>query len=76
MRGITLFAGEYGSAAAREGDIKESVLDGTKAREVFEFEPAVEIEAGLSLTWKWFASKHGLTLPGTQIDLPEGIDGF
>jgi len=76
MRGITLFRGAYGEAPAREGDIPESVLDGTKAREMFEFTPEVELEAGLALTWKWFATKHGVTLPGTEIDLPDGLDGF
>ena len=76
MRGITLFAGEYGTAPAREGDIRESVLDGSKALEVFEFSPAVELEDGLALTWKWFAAKHGVSLPGTQVDIPEEIQGF
>ena len=76
MRGITLFPGQYGSAPAREGDIRESVLDGTKARQVFEFAPEVELEDGLALTWKWFATKHGVSLPGTQVDLPEEFQGF
>lgn len=37
----------------REGDIRDSVLDPTRAKEVFEYETITDFEAGISLTYDW-----------------------
>jgi UDP-glucose 4-epimerase len=42
---------------ARAGDIEHSALDPAKARKVFGFEARMGIEAGLAMTWRWFASQ-------------------
>lgn len=41
----------------REGDILHSALDPSRAREVFGWRANVELEAGASMTWRWF-SQH------------------
>lgn len=58
LRMAAQFFGAYGSAPAREGDIKDSVLDPTRAFEVFEFAAAVELNTGLELTYNWFKKSY------------------
>jgi UDP-glucose 4-epimerase len=43
-------------AAPREGDIRDSQADISRARETLEFIPKVKFEAGLKRTWDWFAA--------------------
>jgi UDP-glucose 4-epimerase len=43
--------------APREGDIHDSLLSASKAKEVFEWEPAMPFETALTNTYKWF-SRH------------------
>jgi nucleoside-diphosphate-sugar epimerase len=52
----------------REGDIRDSQADITRARNVLGYNPRVGFEEGLSLTWEWFLHQTGRTeldtLPG------------
>lgn len=48
---------EFDHLPAREGDIEHSALDPTKARETFGYEAHMNIEAGLAMTWRWFAAQ-------------------
>jgi len=41
-------------AAARLGELQRSVLDVSRAREAFGWEPEVTLEDGLGRTWRWF----------------------
>ncbi len=41
---------------AREGEIQHSALDPAKAEAAFGFRARVELETGLAMTWRWFAS--------------------
>ena len=43
---------------AREGDIRDSQADITKAREVLGYEPAVVFEEGLERTFEWYRVNH------------------
>lgn len=57
LRMAAQFFGAYGKAPAREGDIRDSVLDSTRALETFEFEAAVELNTGLELSYNWFKKR-------------------
>lgn len=48
---------EFDHLPARPGDIEHSALDPSKAREAFGFEARVGVEAGLGMTWRWFAAQ-------------------
>ena len=50
------YAGEFEHAPAREGDIERSVLDPSKAEDVFGWNAGVPVARGLALTWRWFAA--------------------
>ena len=41
-------------APPREGDIRDSQADITRAREVLGYNPRIGFEQGLQLTWEWF----------------------
>jgi nucleoside-diphosphate-sugar epimerase len=41
----------------RIGDVKHSLADITRARDLLEYEPAVSFEEGLRQTYKWFKSR-------------------
>lgn len=41
----------------REGDILHSALDPSRAREMFGWSANVELEAGASMTWRWFSQR-------------------
>jgi UDP-glucose 4-epimerase len=41
---------------AREGDIRHSVLDPTKAAAALEWRAAQPIESGLAITWRWLSA--------------------
>ncbi len=43
---------------AREGDIRDSLADISRAREVLEYEPAVFFEEGLQRTFDWYRANH------------------
>ena len=49
--------GEPERAAERPGDIRESVADITRARELLAYEPHYSFEEGLRLTWEWYSSR-------------------
>ncbi len=42
---------------SREGDIPHSVLDPSRAHEVFGWRAGVELEKGIAATWRWFSSQ-------------------
>jgi nucleoside-diphosphate-sugar epimerase len=44
---------------ARTGDIKDSQADISLARSVLGYQPSVDFETGLKLTWDWYASTYG-----------------
>ncbi len=43
--------------ATRAGDVMHSLADLTRAREVLDYEPQVDVRDGLARTWEW--TKHG-----------------
>jgi nucleoside-diphosphate-sugar epimerase len=43
---------------SREGDIRDSQADISKAREVLGYDPAVMFEEGLERTFEWYRSQH------------------
>lgn len=51
------FMGEVEYRPAREGDILHSVLDPTKAADVFGWTAGVPLDTGLALTWRWFSGR-------------------
>lgn len=53
------FFAPYDRRPAREGDIYESVLDFTRARETFEFLPDVDFNSGIEQTYRWFKQEYG-----------------
>lgn len=57
LRVAAAFMGEVEYQPAREGDIRHSVLDPTKAREVFGWSAGVPLDTGLALTWRWFSGR-------------------
>lgn len=42
----------------REGDVRHSLADISKARNILGYEPAIRVEEGLGITWAWFAKQH------------------
>jgi nucleoside-diphosphate-sugar epimerase len=58
---ISQFAGVEGElerAEERLGDIRESVADISRARELLDYEPHYSFKEGLELTWEWYRSKQ------------------
>lgn len=49
--------GEPERAPLRPGDIRESVADISRARELLGYEPRYSLEEGLQLTWDWYRSR-------------------
>jgi nucleoside-diphosphate-sugar epimerase len=43
---------------SREGDIRDSQADITKAREILSYDPAVMFDEGLERTFEWYRSQH------------------
>jgi len=43
-------------APTREGDIRDSQADISRAREVLGYNPRIGFEEGLKLTWDWFCT--------------------
>ena len=57
---ISQFSGVEGEperAEERLGDIRESVADISRARELLDYEPHYSFKEGLELTWEWYRSK-------------------
>jgi UDP-glucose 4-epimerase len=57
---ISEFAGVEGEperAEERPGDIRDSVADISRARELLDYEPHYSFKKGLELTWEWYRSK-------------------
>ncbi|MCG6945463.1 MAG: SDR family oxidoreductase [Deltaproteobacteria bacterium] len=57
---ISQFAGVGGEperVEERPGDIRESVADISRARELLAYEPLYSFEEGLKLTWEWYSSR-------------------
>lgn len=50
--------GEPERAEERPGDIRESVADISRARELLAYEPHYSFEEGLRLTWEWYRSRN------------------
>ena len=48
--------GKPGRAEERPGDIRESVADISRARELLDYDPHYSFEEGLELTWRWYRS--------------------
>jgi UDP-glucose 4-epimerase len=48
-------------APPREGDIRDSQADITRARSVLGYSPRVGFEEGLRRTWEWFCTSQGAT---------------
>jgi nucleoside-diphosphate-sugar epimerase len=48
-------------APPREGEIRDSQADITRARDVLGYSPRVGFEEGLRHTWEWFCSSQGAT---------------
>lgn len=55
LRPIAGFFGAYGEGPARAGDITRSALDPDKARHLLQWSPAVTLESGLAITYRWFS---------------------
>ncbi len=58
LRQAASYFGPAEHAPAREGDILHSSLDPSRAAEVFGWSANVELESGIALTWRWFASRR------------------
>ncbi|MDO9557927.1 MAG: GDP-mannose 4,6-dehydratase [Coriobacteriia bacterium] len=58
LRSPAGYFGPVEHAPAREGDVARSVLDPTKAQEVFGWHSRVSLEAGLARTAAWFAQNR------------------
>ncbi|WP_411768234.1 SDR family oxidoreductase [Winogradskyella sp. A3E31] len=41
--------------APRQGDVRDSLADISKAKSLLSYEPVVKVEEGLQLTWDWFS---------------------
>ncbi|RLA86218.1 MAG: LPS biosynthesis protein WbpP [Deltaproteobacteria bacterium] len=57
---ISQFAGVEGEPARAEerpGDIRESVADISRARELLDYEPHYSFKEGLELTWEWYRDR-------------------
>lgn len=57
LRQAANYFGPVEHQPARDGDIVHSVLDPTKAAEAFGWRASVDLETGLAMTWRWFASR-------------------
>jgi nucleoside-diphosphate-sugar epimerase len=44
--------------APRDGDIRDSLADISRAKEILEYEPAVFFEEGLQRTFEWYRTNH------------------
>jgi len=42
----------------RDGDIKDSLADISKAQSLLGYVPSIQIEKGLELTFRWFQRKY------------------
>lgn len=59
MMSVRVASGYFGPderAESREGDILHSALDPGKAHRVIGWAAAVELDTGIAMTWRWFAS--------------------
>ncbi len=43
----------------RQGDVRDSLADISKARRLLGYEPEVLVQEGLQRTWEWFSSVNG-----------------
>ena len=61
----------------RDGDIRDSQADITKAREILGYEPSVMFEAGLGRTFEWYKTNHMKTVRNSQplSDFPHLLRG-
>lgn len=57
LRTISGYFGEISYEPPREGDIVHSVLDASRAAEVFGWRANVALETGLAMTWRWFTHR-------------------
>jgi len=57
LRQTASFLGAVDSQPAREGDVDRSSLGPSKAQRVFGWAARQELDTGLSMTWRWFASR-------------------
>ena len=57
LRQAASYFGPATHAPEREGDILHSSLDPSRAAEVFGWRANVELDNGIALTWRWFASR-------------------
>ena len=53
-------------APPREGDIRDSQADITRARKVLGYNPSVGVEEGMKNTWEWFCVSQGATQGSTS----------
>ena len=61
-KNISELAGVHGEperANFRPGDIRQSVADISRARQLLGFEPGYSLEEGLQLTWEWYRDRIG-----------------
>ena len=49
--------GEPEKADSRPGDIRESVADISRARELLDYKPQYSFQEGLELTWQWYRER-------------------
>jgi len=57
LRHTASFLGAVDARPARDGDVDRSSLDPSKAQRVFGWAARQELDTGLSMTWRWFASR-------------------
>lgn len=58
IRSGARYAGAVEHEAPRSGDIAHSLLDPTRADEVFGWTAHVNLETGIGLTWRWFSAQQ------------------
>lgn len=61
LNALRMFASFYGMpeyGEAREGDIRVSTLDPSRARETFEWAAGVSLDKGLEATWTWYMAQN------------------
>ena len=49
--------GDFDRAAARPGDIRESVADISLARDLLDYQPHYSFQEGIKLTWEWYRGR-------------------
>ena len=54
LQGLTAYSGEPSYRPEREGDIKHSLADISKAEKALAYKPGVDIEEGLRRTVEWY----------------------